>query len=817
MSLSAFFLISFLLLHVAINLLSVVSAEMYNEASHFMGTNPIIQLVMQPILIFGVLFHFTMGFVLEFQNKSARPIKYEMKNEKGNSSWISRNMISGIEVSFIDATIDGSTTVVTARAGFTQAATVNVTSFSDIARIDVSQNAGATNSGGLDSIVIDLQTTMGELRSSIGNTDTGATDRLRGFNLLNLDVRSFNATGTFNVFVLNATGVPILHPVTGALNAGVGSLNIAAGVDPQSLTSINGTNTNGTNIATALFDTTAGTGAPDANQVGLLIQHVADTTSNFEVADAIKPIAVDFFSFGFISDGLEASQRVSNQIIRIEAEETGDNTSTFAGTLEYKMINQLNVLQETTYTGLSTIASDPTFIVVEDLTDEDAPRVNYLDLGADGVSTQIADQEEAPSHSGVVSFDSNNYKNADTVTITLEDLDLNVDSDLIDIYTVVSTNADQNQDSIGTGNATTGGFSITLSNGDELGRLLDITFDDVRWQTPDGSCTLTGAAATDTGLGATGFTLVESGAATGVFEGDFQIPNQWCRTDSATAETSTGLDIEVNYVDFRDASGEVIEVGDSAGVRANTGSISLDRTVYPVPFGVESDFTADTTNESPTGRALFPIHASGMNTAGTTRSTEGLQTGEFITGGDLVIHVRVNDPDFDTSASGEDNINTNSTDGVGPVKISVIRGSSSVILGYAGGDTALTGTIDTDQATTGANPLGAARAFGPMQEIAPDAGIFESDIVIRYTDGPSNSATAILGGIRVPVVGRVSMDLITLDVTNVPDQVARPGALVDLIGPDHSVDTLAREAGTIGYEILTALGPRFHQNYLETA
>ena len=92
---------------------------------------------------------------------------------------------------------------------------------------------------------------------------------------------------------------------------------------------------------------------------------------------------------------------------------------------------------------------------------------------------------------------------------------------------------------------------------------------------------------------------------------------------------------------------------------------------------------------------------------------------------------------------------------------------------------------------------------------------------VGYADGYlrslSNSATAILGGIRVPVVGRVSMDLITLDVTNVPDQVARPGALVDLIGPDHSVDTLAREAGTIGYEILTALGPRFHQNYLETA
>ena len=61
-------------------------------------------------------------------------------------------------------------------------------------------------------------------------------------------------------------------------------------------------------------------------------------------------------------------------------------------------------------------------------------------------------------------------------------------------------------------------------------------------------------------------------------------------TATAETETTTGLDIEVNYVDFRDASGEIIEVGDSAGVRANTGSVSLDRTVYPVPFGVPGDF-----------------------------------------------------------------------------------------------------------------------------------------------------------------------------------------------------------------------------------
>lgn len=88
---------------------------------------------------------------------------------------------------------------------------------------------------------------------------------------------------------------------------------------------------------------------------------------------------------------------------------------------------------------------------------------------------------------------------------------------------------------------------------------------------------------------------------------------------------------------------------------------------------------------------------------------------------------------------------------------------------------------------------------------------------VGYADGYlrslSNSASAIIGGIRVPVVGRVSMDLITLDVTAVAEDETRPGALVELMGPDHPVDVLAREAGTIGYEILTALGHRYERRY----
>ena len=91
-------------------------------------------------------------------------------------------------------------------------------------------------------------------------------------------------------------------------------------------------------------------------------------------------------------------------------------------------------------------------------------------------------------------------------------------------------------------------------------------------------------------------------------------------------------------------------------------------------------------------------------------------------------------------------------------------------------------------------------------------------VPVGYADGYlralSNRASAFIGGIRVPVTGRVSMDSIMLDVSDVPADSARPGAMVELIGPRHTTEDLAREAGTIGYEILTGLGHRICRRYL---
>lgn len=93
MALSALFLMVFLLQHFAINILSVFSPDAFNEASHFMGTFWAVQFVLQPILIFGVVFHFVMGFVLEIKNNKARQKSYVKNNGNANSSWMSRNML----------------------------------------------------------------------------------------------------------------------------------------------------------------------------------------------------------------------------------------------------------------------------------------------------------------------------------------------------------------------------------------------------------------------------------------------------------------------------------------------------------------------------------------------------------------------------------------------------------------------------------------------------------------------------------------------------------------------------------------------------
>ena len=85
-------------------------------------------------------------------------------------------------------------------------------------------------------------------------------------------------------------------------------------------------------------------------------------------------------------------------------------------------------------------------------------------------------------------------------------------------------------------------------------------------------------------------------------------------------------------------------------------------------------------------------------------------------------------------------------------------------------------------------------------------------IAIGYADGwlrsSSHRGAARIAGQPAPVIGRISMDLVTLDVTGIDPEAVQPGAYADLIDDRYGVDDAAHAAGTIGYEVLTALGGR---------
>jgi len=94
------------------------------------------------------------------------------------------------------------------------------------------------------------------------------------------------------------------------------------------------------------------------------------------------------------------------------------------------------------------------------------------------------------------------------------------------------------------------------------------------------------------------------------------------------------------------------------------------------------------------------------------------------------------------------------------------------------------------------------------------AALGYADGLMRASSGTDRpGGMAIVAGKRCPFVGRISMDLVCLDVTDTPDRLVRRGDLATFIGIDITIDEVAAAAGTIGYEILTRLGQRCHRVY----
>ncbi|WP_429098071.1 alanine racemase [Aminobacter sp. BE322] len=127
--------------------------------------------------------------------------------------------------------------------------------------------------------------------------------------------------------------------------------------------------------------------------------------------------------------------------------------------------------------------------------------------------------------------------------------------------------------------------------------------------------------------------------------------------------------------------------------------------------------------------------------------------------------------------------------------------------------------LDVRVVQTRTVPAGAEIGYGASFVAGSEMRL--ATIAAGYADGLprhlSNSGAAFLGGVRLPIVGRVSMDSIILDVTALEPGTLKLGSLVELIGPHQPLEAIAADAGTISYEILTSLGRRYDRRYLGPA
>jgi alanine racemase len=90
-------------------------------------------------------------------------------------------------------------------------------------------------------------------------------------------------------------------------------------------------------------------------------------------------------------------------------------------------------------------------------------------------------------------------------------------------------------------------------------------------------------------------------------------------------------------------------------------------------------------------------------------------------------------------------------------------------------------------------------------------------IAIGYADGFLRGLSSIgkvfFNDVALPVLGRVSMDVVIVDLSALPENTIRPGDMVEVFGPNQTPDAMAEAMGMIGYEVLTALGQRFERVY----
>ena len=366
----------------------------------------------------------------------------------------------------------------------------------------------------------------------------------------------------------------------------------------------------------------------DTSNVGVAFK-ITHTVGVFLNATADYAIAADFCNFD-----QDNGSNVHNCIYRIEAEETGDNTGIFEGTVDYVMLNNSTAaaLDNSEHDGndeeveslMTTSGDGVTVVLMNGVTGSDTIRVVYNDTDALQGATKLGAQIDTLTHSGTAVLDASSYEAADMATITIVDADLNQDSSTRDTYENSSRT-----------------FKMTV----------------------------TGSGGTSHEPFATKpMTIIETTNDSGIFVGTFKVPDY------------KGQDMELTYYDSKDASGEAVEVYDVTTVTSNSGTVSFDRSVYPVPFASQ-DLRSGDANE--------------------TTQTEA---------GNVTMTISVTDSDFS-----DDTLTTSITNKAGTILVKLIEGSTTSTCFTAG--SASSATAHKSSATQ--------QELGPLSETEIGSGVYE--------------------------------------------------------------------------------------------
>ena len=294
---------------------------------------------------------------------------------------------------------------------------------------------------------------------------------------------------------------------------------------------------------------------------------VNDIADGMDLADAqaaVERIALKHIvthEFTVIADIFTFGDEVNNAIYRALLEETDSASGVFEATIEYQMLNQRTVDELATHNSVDAVGNELVMILDTGYTGTDAPEIDYAGDNA---------SEDAPSNTGEVALDSGTYRVSDEVTITLTDADLNTNSGAREIYQITETS------------------DAALVTLEIAGSACEADIDEV--------------------------SLRETANDSGVFEGFFDVPVECGDT------TTTGESISVTYIDFRDDNGKDSEWSDSATIGADTGSVSLDRSVYPVPppgeDGVTITVSVDDADEDTSSSSKQTISGVELKVAG---------------------------------------------------------------------------------------------------------------------------------------------------------------------------------------------------------